>query len=206
MKISDKTNLTGTQRRKLSLGLLLLLFFGGVIAGTIAICAADDVKTVSSRFLTQNLFKTAEIKTVGEILFCGLIPLIIMLIVQFLSGFFAFGQVITILGIVYRGASAGVAASLFYLTLGMKGFFAILIMLLPFVMASTVILILGARESIRSSNVFFNFAFKKRVEDDSYSGIKLYAIKFIVLMAFCLVISAADCVITYFFTGILLKP
>ena len=39
MKISDKTNLTGTQRRKLSLGLLLLLISGGIVLALVLIFA-----------------------------------------------------------------------------------------------------------------------------------------------------------------------
>ena len=79
-------------------------------------------------------------------------------------------------------------------------------MLFPFAAVSSVILILGARESIKFSNMFMNFALNKNVEEDKRSGIKLFTVKFIVLIALSLLAAAADSIITYFFTGILLNP
>lgn len=206
MKISDKTNLTGTQRRKLSLGLLLLLISGGIVAGTVIVCSADSLDAVSKSVLTQNLLKTSEVKTIIQIYINAFLPLAAALTIQYICGFSALGQPLTIAGIIYRGVSTGVSASVFYLMLGIKGFLAILIMLFPFAAVSSVILILGARESIKFSNMFMNFALNKNVEEDKRSGIKLYTVKFIVLIALSLLAAAADSIITYFFTGILLNP
>lgn len=206
MKISDKTNLTGTQRRKLSLGLLLLLMSGGIIAGTIAVCSADSLDAVNKSALTQNLLKTSEIKTIFQIYLNAFVPLAAALILQYICGFSALGQPLTIAGIIYRGVSTGISASIFYLMLGIKGFLAILIMLFPFAAVSSVILILGGRESIKFSNMFMNFALNKNVEEDKRFGIKLYTVKFIVLIVLSLIAAAADSIITYFFTGILLNP
>ena len=75
MKISDKTNLTGTQRRKLSLGLLLLLISGGIVAGTVIVCSADSLDAVSKSALTQNLLKTSEVKTIIQIYINAFLPL-----------------------------------------------------------------------------------------------------------------------------------
>ena len=163
MKISDKTNLTGTQRRKLSLGLLLLLISGGIVAGTVIVCSADSLDAVSKSVLTQNLLKTSEVKTIIQIYINAFLPLAAALTIQYICGFSALGQPLTIAGIIYRGVSTGVSASVFYLMLGIKGFLAILIMLFPFSAVSSVILILGARESIKFSNMFMNFALNKNV-------------------------------------------
>ena len=113
----------------------------------------------------------------------------------------------TIAGIIYRGVSTGVSASVFYLMLGIKGFLAILIMLFPFAAVSSVILILRWGESIKFSNMFMNFALNKKMfEEDKRSGIKFFTVKFIVLIALSLLAAAADSIITYFFTGIIFKP
>lgn len=205
MKISDRTNLTGTQRRKLSLGLLFLLMSGGVVAGTVMVCAADSPDTLNRGLFTQNLLKTPEIKTVIQIYLNAFLPLGTALLVQYLCGFSALGQILTAAGIVYRGVSTGIAASLFYMMLGIKGVAAILIMLFPFAAASAAILILGARESIKFSNLFMNFAFGKHDDEDRHPEIKLYTVKFVVLIIFSIVAAAADSVITYFFTEIILK-
>lgn len=206
MKISDKTSFTSSQRRKLSLGLLLLLMSGGVVAGTVMVCAADDLNAISKSIFTQNLLKTNELKTIIEIYLNAFIPLAVTLILQYICGFSALGQPLTIIGIIYRGISTGITASIFYLLLGLKGFLAILVMLFPFASVSTVILVLGARESIKFSNLFMNFALNKHIEEEKHPGIKLFTIKFIVLMVLSLLAAAVDSIITYFFTGILLNP
>ncbi|MGN1481146.1 hypothetical protein [Porcipelethomonas sp.] len=206
MKISDRTNFTGTQRRRLSLGLLTLLLFGGIIAGTVIVCAADSAQTVNRSILTQGLVKTSGVKTVSEIYLNAFLPAAVILIFQFLLGFFALGQPLAAASIVYRGISTGIAASMFYLMLGAKGFLAIIIMLFPFAAASSAVLILGARESIKFSNLFMNYILNKNTDGSENKSIKLYVLKFAVLTLFCLLLAAADCVITYFFTGILLVP
>lgn len=104
MKISDKTNFTGTQRRKLSLGLLLLLISGGIVAGTVIVCSADSLDAVSKSVLTQNLLKTSEVKTIIQIYINAFLPLAAALTIQYICGFSALGQPLTIAGIIYRGS------------------------------------------------------------------------------------------------------
>ena len=91
MKISDKTNFTGTQRRKLSLGLLLLLISGGIVAGTVIVCSADSLDAVSKSVLTQNLLKTSEVKTIIQIYINAFLPLAAALTIQYICGFSALG-------------------------------------------------------------------------------------------------------------------
>ena len=100
MKISDKTNFTGTQRRKLSLGLLLLLISGGIVAGTVIVCSADSLDAVSKSVLTQNLLKTSEVKTIIQIYINAFLPLAAALTIQYICGFSALGQPLTIAGII----------------------------------------------------------------------------------------------------------
>lgn len=87
MKISDKTNFTGTQRRKLSLGLLLLLISGGIVAGTVIVCSADSLDAVSKSVLTQNLLKTSEVKTIIQIYINAFLPLAAALTIRIYAAF-----------------------------------------------------------------------------------------------------------------------
>ena len=201
MKISDKTNLTGTQRRKLSLGLLLLLISGGIVAGTVIVCSADSLDAVSKSVLTQNLLKTSEVKTIIQIYINAFLPLAAALTIQYICGFFCIGTTVNYCRYNIQRCFNRCFSVSFYLMLGIKGFLAILIMLFPFAAVSSVILILGARESIKFSNMFMNFALNKNVEEDKRSGIKLFTVKFIVLIALSLLAAAADSIITYFLRG-----
>ena len=194
MKISDKTNLTGTQRRKLSLGLLTLLFFGGVIAGTIMVCMAENVET---------LLKTSETTTVLKFFLNDFLPLSAALFFLFLLGFFSFGQPLAVLTVFYRGTTVGITASFYYLMLGIKGILAILILLFPFAATSGAVLIFGTRESVKYSNSFISYMLKKNSDAKKSESIKIYAVKFAVLALFCLLISAVDCITACFFTGLI---
>lgn len=203
MKISDKTNLTGTQRRKLSLGLLTLLFFGGVIAGTIIVCMTENVEVLSGIIFTQKLLKVSETITILNVFLNDFLPISATLIFLFLSGFFCFGQPLAVLAVFYRGTAVGITASLYYLMLGIKGIPAILILLFPLAAASGAVLIFGTRESIKYSNSFISYILKKNSDAEKSESIKIYAVKFAVLALFSLLISAADCVTAYFFTGLI---
>lgn len=203
MKISDKTNLTGTQRRKLSLGLLTLLFFGGVIAGTIMVCMAENVETLSGIIFTQKLLKTSETTTVLKFFLNDFLPLSAALFFLFLLGFFSFGQPLAVLTVFYRGTAVGITASFYYLMLGIKGILAILILLFPFAAASGAVLIFGTRESVKYSNSFISYMLKKNSDAKKSESIKIYAVKFAVLALFCLLISAVDCITACFFTGLI---
>ncbi|MDE6103165.1 MAG: hypothetical protein K2F60_01405, partial [Oscillospiraceae bacterium] len=85
---------------------------GGVVAGSVMVCASDDLHTISRSIFTQNLLKTTEIKTLIEIYLNAFIPLATALILQYICGFSALGQPLTVAGIIYRGISTGIAASI----------------------------------------------------------------------------------------------
>ena len=94
----------------ITLSLIHIFISGGIVAGTVIVCSADSLDAVSKSVLTQNLLKTSEVKTIIQIYINAFLPLAAALTIQYICGFSALGQPLTIAGIIYRGVSTGVSA------------------------------------------------------------------------------------------------
>lgn len=206
MKITAAADMTVSEKRRLFIGVLMLFMFSGIIAGTIFVIKDNKSRFIASEFINQHLIKSTTERSMIKVFSDSFLPLLFTLSIQAICGLFAFGQPLCILTLFHRGIAGGISAALIYINYGIKGFFIILIMLLPVLLFSMFILVLGARESIKSSNTILNFAFGKDKDNEQRVEIKLYIIKFVVLAAFALLSSVLDCTITYIFTGLLLKP
>lgn len=203
MKITA-ADLTVSQKRKLSIGILMTFMFAGVIAGTLLVLKDADRAYVTNNLFSQRLIKSSETKTLMKVFMDSFLPLAAVLLFQMLCGFFAIGQPLCAFTLFHRGAAGGIAAALIYSEYGLKGFFIIVVMLLPVLIFNMYILVLGARESVKLSNVIAGFALGKGCEGNE--SIRLYFIKFLVLTVFALFCSVLDSALTYIFTGLLLKP
>lgn len=202
MNFSDKTSLTKSQKRRISLRILLILMLIGIIIGTIIVGLSDNIKWLNRLMFNNNFYKSKSQLSIISQLFRNIMPLYAVLILQFFSGMFAFGQTLAVLTVVYRGIAAGISAAIVYLLLGIKGSLAILVTIFPFAALSAVLVILGARESIKLSGQLAKyFFFGGSLESDS--DIKQYSLKFGILLLFALLFSFADAIITYFFEPII---
>lgn len=202
MKITT-ADMTASQKRKLSLGLLMLFMFTGIIAGTLLVIKDADRDFVTTDLFSQRLIKGGQAKTLFKVFQDSFLPLAAILLSQMICGFFAVGQPLCAFTLFHRGAAGGISAALIYCEYGLKGFFIIVVMLFPVLVFNMYILIFGARESVRLSNTIVGFLFGKECGDNV--SIRLYLIKFLVLTAFALICSVLDSAVTYIFTGLLLK-
>ena len=93
----------------------------------------------------------------------------------------------------------GIAISSVYASMGLKALVPLIILVIPKMLAVSVIFILASRESVKMSNKIFSFILSKNSEDNMKSQTKLYLIKFAVLLFFLLLISFGECAMNYFF-------
>ncbi len=203
MKITT-AEMTNSQKRKFFIMILMMFMFVGIIVGTLLVIKDSEKKYILSEFFSQRLIKTTTSKTLLKVFFDSFFPLFTILIFQLLCGFFALGQPLCLFTLLHRGIASGISAALIYSTYGIKGFFIILVMLLPVLIFNMYILVLGARESIKLSNIINRFSFRGKCEESI--DVKLYIIKFLVLTGFALLCAVCDSALTYIFTGLLLKP
>ncbi|MCI8776291.1 MAG: hypothetical protein HFK00_02705 [Oscillospiraceae bacterium] len=204
MKAIENIKLSSSQKRKLSIFILMILLLAGAIAGTLMVCMGKDDVFSSPDSMFYEFIRNYSKKTTAELFLCSLKPMIIILLLQFISGFFAIGQPIAVGTIILKGVVSGISASAVYLNYGARGAAVNLVMLVPFVLISSFILIMGARESVRFSNHFFRFAVGKQNDTEVRPEIKLYCLRFAVLILFSLIISAADSVLTGLLDGLLI--
>lgn len=203
MKITA-AEMTASQKRKMSLGILMLFMFAGVIAGTLLVIKDADRAYVTTDLFSQRMIKSGQAKTLLKVFLDSFLPLAAILLFQMICGFFAVGQPLCAFTLFHRGAAGGISAALIYYEYGLKGFFIIVSMLLPVLVFNMYILIFGARESVRLSNILAGFVLGK--DCGGNESIRLYLLKFLVLTAFALICSVLDSALTYIFTGLLLKP
>ncbi len=202
MKIAERTYYTSSQKRRISLGIFLILVFLGIIVGTIIVGTSENILWLNRLMFTNNMFKSWDKLSFLEQLFKDIVPLYAVLILQFFAGMFAFGQAFAVLTLIYRGAASGISAAIIYLVLGAKGFFAVILTVFPFAASSAFLVILGARESVRLSGNIAKYSFLQS-GGNTPPDIKLYSLKFGILLIFGLLFSSADTLITYFLNPIL---
>lgn len=190
-------DMTASQRKRIFMEMLSLFMFFGVAFGTILVIKDRDMSMVAKAVFHQNLVKSNEEQNVFRIFAGSFLPVAVTLVFQLLCGFFAFGQLLSVSTLFFRGMAGGISASLIYLSYGIKGFAIILITLLPVMIFDLYILVLGARESVKLSNtVAFYIAGKK---GGDYNELRLYMLKYLVLMGFAFVSSVLDSILTYIF-------
>lgn len=198
MKSSEKKFYFKSQKKSICYGVFLLLMLGGVILGTVLVSTADNLNFYRRLLFTHNIFKTKPDVSFVMQFFRSFLAVLMLLVLQFFSGYFAFGQVITMLSMVYRGVVSGISVAFIYIMLGVKGFFVVLVTAVPFAVLTAAVLILGARESIKQSGKIADYSFFGAKREADVPETKLYLLKFSLLAVFLLILSLADTIVIYF--------
>lgn len=187
---------------KASLMLLMFLVLLGVLAGTLVFCnmSGSDISDLS--FVTQGFIKERAEHTFIQTFLESFSSSSLLVLVCFLMGFWAIAQPFEILVPFFRGLGLGASMSYIYAMYGIKGFFIILIMILPHAVISSVAIIFSARESIRLSNLFAETVVNGN-NSNMTSCIKLYLLKFLILFVIIGLSSLLDSILTFVFAGIL---
>ncbi len=196
MKFSD-SNIYVSQKKCVPPAVFMLIIFGGIILGSVLMCITDNPSGLYRLLFTHNLYKTKAGISFTDMFLRNLLPLLFLLAVQFFSGYFAFGQAFAYITAIYRGMVTGISASFTYMVFGGQGFFAVLVSVIPFALTTAAVIILGARETVRQSKQVAEFSFFGNNESTP-PDMKLYLIKFAVLVFAAALLSLADGLITYF--------
>lgn len=152
----------------------------------------------------RGFIKTAEKRTIITVFKDAFMNTFIILLVLMFSGFSAVSQPLELSVLIYRGFVLGISFSYTYALYALKGFFICILMILPHALVTSVILVLAVRESIRMSTAVAVSSFKGDADLIECPSVKMYFVKFIVLLIFLVLSSAIDCIITYLLTGMLI--
>lgn len=189
--------ISGTEKKNNGFFLLCLAEIIGIIIGScIAVSCRDN------EMLRHNISPALYGATLLEIFRSTLVSSLIFIIVAFFSGLFAFGQVMGIVLIVIKGMEIGLSSAFVYAEKGLYAFPAVMVLNVPKAVALSAIAVLAVREVWRSSSAVLHFLVSGEHSSEQVS-LKLYCVKYIVLIVIIFIISMADSLMNYIFAGLL---
>lgn len=193
-----KTLITDPSSRKdRIIFLAVLLFLSGCIGGILSSSVSENKDNFRSIFLSGGLSIGFGTSTVIEILKSNFSGTVFSVFIVMIAGFFAFGQIISVPIICYRGFCFGSAIYLCMNDFGNSGIIASLAVIIPYGLYSAVIILMASRESVKSSNIILSFMFLGREKEEIKKYVKLYFLKFIFLFIFTLVGIVAQTLFLY---------
>lgn len=175
--------------------ILLAVFIFGMLCGVLIL------KNVSF-----NLSKANALKLDGSflsVLVSSFLKELVFLLLPYMCGYGAVFQFVPFLLLLYKGLGFGYYLSLLYLSYGFRGIvYSALAVVLPTLLLIFVI-ITACRESIKLSNLFFKSFSSNNHLRVELETIKLYNIKFLLLLLFLFCFSLLTAVCHLLFSGIL---
>lgn len=204
MKNQGNKYLTEDVRRTKVLMLLFSIAACGILLGTFVFSRAEDKSIFLSDVLSNGFIKRSEAQSVIDVFNRTVSWTSLIVLILFFSGLSSITQPLEIAVLFYRGVAIGSAVSYTYTGYGKDGFPIVLLMILPYALMSTVIIVFAVREALRSSNVYLMYLSGHAPDEACRPSLKLYLTRFAVLFLFVFLSSVIDCVITYFLTDILI--
>lgn len=195
--IKKRTYLTKTESKRVFFLLMTGIMTVGIIIGSCFSTSIGDFN--SNAILNQYISPLYNGDTLLEIMENTIISVCCIILLIFCTGFFSVGQPLSILFLIYRGFGIGLSVASTYMTFGKKGLYITLIFIVPKVLSTSVIIMLSARESMKLSNIIYNYLFRATAKEDMGKYVRLYCIKFIVLIFFVFLTAVADSGLNYFF-------
>ena len=172
----------------------------GVFIGSLPFVADKGMDTpLLHQFFSPHLCGN----TVFSILYRTSLSALLYLAAVFLLGAFAFGQPASTALLIYRGIGIGVSVYSLYRTAGMRSMPAVIVLILPLAVGTVFVSVLAVRESVRSSNRLLKAMTSDNSGSHERSGLKMYCIRFAVLLLISFVISVADSLMNYVFADLL---
>jgi len=191
-----RTTLTNSESRKLTLLLLCAAVVAGIIAGSCIFAVKRSL--ASNSFVTQYISPLNCGETLLDSFKYSALTYTAFILGFFLAGFFAFGKIIGIAATVYRGIGIGLTVGSLYAAFGTRAMLLTAVLIVPKILATTLVIVLAARETMKLSSKIYGFLFMKTTDEDMKKYIKLYCIKFLVLGLFMVAIAALESAANYF--------
>ncbi len=180
--------------------LIVGLMMGGVLIGSIAFCGLSNDPVNKLSGISQSFIETRAQQTPTDVFFDSLLSSTGQLFALFLLGFWALAQPIEIILPLLKGLGLGATLAEVYASAGIKGFFIILFLILPFTLLSLFALVIGTREAFRLSNIFAKKAFYDTNTTGMVGITRLYFQKFIILEIIIIVASVVDALCSVLFS------
>ncbi|MCC8135360.1 MAG: hypothetical protein LIO40_01590, partial [Ruminococcus sp.] len=195
-----RNDLTKTEGRRLCLSLLHVAIAVGIVIGAVWISTGGRADIAGQWWVHQYFSPIYSGNTVLDVFKNTFFSSALFLVLALLFGFFAVGQPLEIILLTCRCVGIGASVALMYITSGAESFPSVMVLVLPKALVLSFIAALSVREALKLSGLLFAFLFRDEFPDEKTGRtIKLYFIKFFVLMVMVLLVSVMDSLMNYFF-------
>lgn len=196
--MKNYNDFTKTESRRICLFLLNMAVLAGVAVGAVITAKSGTDFLTGKEWLHQYFSPVLSGNTVLDVFTNDFFSSSIVIAAAFICGLFSCGQPAAASLLVYRGIGIGASSAHIYMLMGVKGLLPAAALLLPKALVISYITALGVREALKLSCIQFSFLFKDKLpEEKMQRTVKLYCIKFIVLIALMLIVSVIDSAFNY---------
>lgn len=192
--------MTVQTRKNLPFLALFLLFLTGMVYGVLMLRGGSLFELLHS--YSVNYLATIRENTLFQNFFSLFSSAFFYLLGAYLLGFSAIGQPFILLLPFFRGLGLGAFMGYFYVTYGLRGIGCCLLVVLPAALVALLALIIGCRESLRLSILLFSGFRSGKSASLGRNTLKLYHLKFLILIVFALISAILGTVCILLFAGL----
>ncbi len=184
-----KSTASDSQNNGTGFFLLAVIAAGGILAGAFYVSHGH---AAASPLIHQYFSPAEKGKAFSDIFGHTFVSSALFLIAAAVSGLSAVGQPLASALLLYRGFGIGAASAAVYGSSGFNAVSSVLTGVVPKAVAVIAVSVLAVRESIRSSSGIMYYLAKGEAPDRHSNELKMYLIRFAVLLLISTVISIGD--------------
>ncbi len=167
---------------------LLAALTAGMLYGVLLAGGGSEAMLSSLRIFTAEYAAAQRGQSLMKSFFDAFLSGFFFLLAPYLLGYSAIGQPAAFLVPFFKGLGLGAFLGSLYRSYGFTGFLYSALLVVPYTLAALLAILVACRESVRLSNLFFSCILGNRGRERvSGSALRLYHIKFLVLLAIVVV-------------------
>lgn len=176
---------------------LCIMVLIGVLMGTITYCFAQG-DFLNQLFNAQENFITVrQEKDLLSIMTSSFFGAAVFLAAAFLCGLCPLGQPFEVILLVIKGMGIGLTLSQLYTGFGSQKMLLSIGLVVPGAVISSISLVFAVREALCLSNIYLSISISDVQQDGLRETIKLYAVKYLILLTVLAASAGIDCLCSY---------
>lgn len=181
---------------------IMILFIVGMVYGTLLIKSQPVNLLKQLNIITKEYASSQRKESILSLMVNSFCSSFVFLLLPYLFGYSPIGQAGTLLVPLFKGLGLGATLGHLYLTFGLKGIGYSALIIVPQTVIALFAIMIACRESIKLSNLFFINILPDREKMVTTQTIKMYNIKYGILMFFILISAIVDAVFVVLFSGL----
>lgn len=184
-------------------GIFIILVFSLTVGLLYGVLLIQNNGQFGEQLLSFTVGQTvvSSATSVFSAFFRALLSLFCFLLVPYVCGFCAIGQIGACACLLFKGLGVGAYLAGFYVQYRWQGIGYCAVAVIPPTVLAILTLLLGCRESIRLSNRIFAVAICGAEGKIGLSAIRLYHVKYLIICLFALFSSLISALFSVWFTG-----